>query len=128
MAIKSWTATGNGSWSTSSAWTPNGAPANGDTVLIGNTNQVGALTVTEDATLAIASLTLAGNHKANQGTTLSLTQANTLTVNGPLVLNAEFDHHGLRHPGGKWCNFRRRPDRRCGPRNDRHHGNRVHRQ
>ena len=101
MAIKSWTATGNGSWSTSSAWTPDGAPANGDTVLIGNTNQVGALTVTEDATLTIASLTMAGNHKANQGTTLVAHPGrHMLTVNGAAHLRCRI--RSSRAPAPWW--------------------------
>ena len=48
-------------------------------------------------TLTIASLTMAGNHKANQSSTLTVTQPAVLTVNGPITFDGELVHQ--RRPG-----------------------------
>ncbi len=91
MATKIWAATVatiSDKWSVANRWTPS-APVTNDQVIIGNTTQTGAFTVTEDVTLTIASLTMAGNHKSNQTTTLSVTQPAALTVTGAINLGAD---------------------------------------
>lgn len=91
MATKIWAATVatiSDKWSVANRWTPS-APVTNDQIIIGNTTQTGAFTVTEDVTLTIASLTMAGNHKSNQTTTLSVTQPAALTVTGPINLGAD---------------------------------------
>src|SRR5437868_3438669 len=91
MAAKLWAATVNtisDAWSVAARWTPS-APLANDQIFIGNTTQIGAFVVTEDVTLQVSSLTLAGNHKSNQTTTLRVTQPAILTVSGALSLGAD---------------------------------------
>ncbi|HEY0422974.1 MAG TPA: Ig-like domain-containing protein [Rhodopila sp.] len=91
MATDIWKATVtsvSGNWSDATKWTPS-APLSGDQIIIGNTTQKNPFTVTEDVTLTIGSLTMAGKHAGNQTTTLLLTQPAVLTVNGPISLDLD---------------------------------------
>jgi Ca2+-binding RTX toxin-like protein len=88
MAFKTWTTSVSDNWSNAARWTPS-APLAGDQVFIGNTTQIGAFIVTDDVTLALSTLTLAGNHKSNQTTTLSITPAATLTASGAISFDGD---------------------------------------
>ena len=77
-----------GNWSDATKW-GGVAPLPNDVIFIGNTTQVGTIDVTEDVTMTIASLTMAGNHKSGQSTTLTVTQPAVLTVNGPITFDAD---------------------------------------
>jgi hypothetical protein len=88
MATKTWTKPVFGKWSDAINW-GGVAPVANDVILIGNTSQVGTIDVTADATLTIASLTMAGNHKANQSSTLTITQPAVLTVTGPINFDGD---------------------------------------
>src|SRR4051812_39552229 len=91
MATKIWAATGvtvSDNWSVALRWNPS-APVANDQIIIGNITQTGAFTVTEDVTLAITSLAMAGNHKSSQTSTLLVSQPAVLTVNGPISLVAD---------------------------------------
>ena len=89
MATKIWTAPVTGIWSDKTKWAGGLAPVTNDVIQIGDTAQASAFTVTENVTQTIASLTMAGNHKANQSTTLTLTQPAVLTVNGPISFDGD---------------------------------------
>ena len=54
-----------GNWSDATKWGGVASLPN-DVIFIGNTTQVGTIDVTEDVTMTIASLTMAGNHKSGQ--------------------------------------------------------------
>ncbi|WGD54678.1 Ig-like domain-containing protein [Bradyrhizobium sp. CB1650] len=104
MATKTWTGGGTTSnpntanWSSSGSWSPSGAPAAGDDVVIGG-NSGGSYTVTLDvasATPALNSLTI--NFTGNTATlsigsgktlnvtnTVSLTGTNTISMSGGMV-------------------------------------------
>ena len=56
-AAISWTNTSGGLWSAAANWSPNSAPAPGDSVFI---TAAGSYTVTQDVHVAVASLTLGG--------------------------------------------------------------------
>ncbi|MEA2745172.1 MAG: hypothetical protein QOG25_3543, partial [Acetobacteraceae bacterium] len=86
MTIDTWAGTASSNWSNGANWTPS-APVTGDQVNIGNAQQAGAVAVTEDATLTVAALVMAGNSTQNS-TTLLITQPAVLTVNGPILLGA----------------------------------------
>ncbi|MBS0640924.1 MAG: hypothetical protein JSS43_13685, partial [Proteobacteria bacterium] len=88
MAFRTWTTPVSDNWSNAARWTPS-APLANDQVFIGNTTQIGAFTVTEDVTLTLSTLTLAGNHKSNQTTTLALTPAATLTATGAISIDGD---------------------------------------
>src|ERR1700712_1256623 len=91
MATDIWKATVtsvSGNWSDATKWTPS-APLSGDQIIIGNTTQKNSFTVTEDVTLTIGSLTMAGKNAGNQTTTLLLAQPAVLTVNGPISLDLD---------------------------------------
>ena len=87
MATKIWTTPANGLWSNAADWTPGGAPLANDQIVIGTAAQAAAFTVTEDVTLTVASLTMAGNNKANHNTLLALIPGAVLTVNGLLTFD-----------------------------------------
>jgi len=89
MVLKIWKTPIVGNFSDATKWNPAPAPVNGDDILMGTTTQVGTIIATEDLTLTIGSLTMAGNHKANQSTTLTLTQPAVLTVNGGISFDAD---------------------------------------
>ncbi|MEA2790189.1 MAG: large repetitive protein, partial [Acetobacteraceae bacterium] len=86
MTIDTWAGTASSNWSNGANWTPS-APVTGDQVNIGNAKQAGAVAVTEDVTLTLAALVMAGN-SAQNSTTLLITQPAVLTVNGPILLGA----------------------------------------
>src|SRR5476649_773097 len=79
----------SGNWSDPSKWSLGTAPATGDQIFMGNIAQSVALTVTEDATVTIGSLTMVGNNKAHHSSTLLLTQPSVLTVSGPIIFDAD---------------------------------------
>ena len=89
MVTKTWTAPAatNGKWSDTANWSPS-TPVDGDQVAIGSPTQIGAITVSEDTTIAVTSLALAGSSKSNSTTTLLVTQTAVLTVNGPITIGA----------------------------------------
>src|SRR4051794_11793337 len=93
MAVKTWTAAVSDNWSIAGRWSPT-VPLLNDQIFIGNASQTPAIVVTEDVTLSISSLTLAGNHKGNQGTTLTLVQPATLTVGGAIGLDGDSKING----------------------------------
>lgn len=88
MATKIWAKTVAGAWSDPTKWTPS-APLPNDQIIVGTTTQVGVIALTEDVTTTITSLTLAGNHKSGQTTTLLVTQPAVLTVSGAINLGAD---------------------------------------
>lgn len=87
MATFTWSGTTTGPWSTGLDWSPAGPPAIGSDVVIGSATQLAAFTVTEDTTVSIASLTLAGA-SGGKSTTLAFATGNTLTVSGAVATNA----------------------------------------
>jgi hypothetical protein len=93
MAVKTWTSAVSDDWSVAARWSPS-APLTGDQIFIGNTTQALAFVVTEDVTLTVGSLTMAGNHKGNQGTTLTVTQPAVLTVNNSISIDGDSKING----------------------------------
>jgi hypothetical protein len=84
MANKTWQASaGSGNWSTAGDWIPS-APIAGDAVFIGSSGNAAGFVVTEDSTLAINTLTMAG--KSGATTTLQVTPSATLSVSGNITL------------------------------------------
>src|SRR3954468_5645282 len=88
MAFRTWTSSVSDNWSNAVRWSPS-APLANDQIFIGNTTQIGAFTVTEDVTITIATLTMAGNHKSNQTTTLAVTPSTTLTASGAINFDVD---------------------------------------
>jgi hypothetical protein len=85
VATYTWTA-GSNVWSTAGDWSPAGPPATGSDVIIGTGNKA-LLTVTEDTTVSINSLTINGFSSAKD-TALTITTGATLTVGaGGIVLD-----------------------------------------
>ena len=89
MATRIWTNPVSGNWNDPTKWIGGLAPATNDSIIIGDINQVAAFSVTENATVTVTSLTMAGNHKSNQNTTLTLTQPAVLTVSGPISFDGD---------------------------------------
>lgn len=87
MTTYTWTLTTSGSsgaWSGSN-WTPSGPPATGSAVTIGNSTLTGAITISEDTTVTINSLTLIG-HTGTKVPTLTFTGGSVLTVSTTVAI------------------------------------------
>ena len=83
-ATCNWTNTAGGHWNTATNWSPNQVPGAADTAII---TAGGAYSVSLDVNPAIAGLVLGAS---SGGTTQTLFTANqTLTVNGPIQVNAQ---------------------------------------
>ena len=77
-ATKTWNKTAGGSWATAGNWTPSGAPAAGDAVII-NSNQ--SANITAVPTISILSLNVSGTCRL-----VASASGNTMTVTGTLTV------------------------------------------
>jgi collagen type I/II/III/V/XI/XXIV/XXVII alpha len=92
MATFTWSTGTSGIWSTPANWTGAVVPTSGSDVSIGTTSQGSASAVTENTSITINSLTMAGNNGGGgtRKTTLAVTPGATLTVG-----NITFDANSI---------------------------------